>query len=312
MARQPQLHYPGALYHVMSRGNGGQDVFFDPDDRYYLYLLLQEGIARYGHRIHAFCRMRNHLHPAVQVADISLSRVMQNLAFRYTRWVNRRQGKRGHLFQDRYQALLVDQDAYLLELTRYIHLNPVRAGLVRDLTAYRWSGHRAYLGKATLPWLTTDLVLSQFSAHRGHARRRYQRFVAEGKRQGHREEFHTGSLAGRVLGDDKFAERALKRAGQHRGAKVDLDTLIKRVCQDYKLSETDLSAAGKHRRAAEARAVVAWVVREAPQLTLAALSDRVRCDATKLSASVPRLLGRSQDDKVLARRPARVRRQVLK
>ena len=312
MARKPRLHYPGALYHVMLRGNGGQDIFFDPGDRYHLYLLLQEGIARYGHRIHAFCCMTNHLHLAVQVAEVPLSRVMQNLAFRYTRWVNRRQGKSGHLFQGRYKAILVDQDAYLLELTRYIHLNPVRAGLVRDPAAYPWSGHRVYLGKAKLPWLTTDWVLSQLSPHLGHARRRYQKFVAEGQGEGHREEFHKGSLAGRLLGDDKFAERALRRAGQRLGAKADLDTIIKRVCQDYKLSEHDLRAAGKHRRAAEARAVIAWVVREAPSLTLAALSDRVQRDGTTLSASVQRLLTRSQQDKTLTARLARVRRQVLK
>ncbi len=312
MARAPRLHYPSALYHVMLRGNGGQDIFFHQDDRYHLYLLLHEGISRYGHRVHAFCCMSNHVHLAVQVADTPLARIMQNLAFRYTRWVNRRQGQTGHLFQGRYKAILVDRDAYLLALTRYIHLNPVRAGLVREPAAYRWSGHRAYLGKATLPWLTTDGVLSQFSAHRGHARRRYQRFVAEGKREGHREEFHTGSSPKQLLGDDKFVERALKRAGQRVGPKVNLERIIKWVCRDYKLKENDLRAAGKFRNAAEARAVIAFVVREAPQLTLASLGARMQRDSTTLSASIQRLLARSQHDKVLAARLARARRQVFK
>lgn len=179
MARPPRIHYPGALYHVMLRGNGGADIFFDRNDRYHLYLLLQAGIAKYGHRLHAFCAMSNHLHLAVQVAEVPLSKIMQNVAFRYTRWINRKQGKMGHLFQGRYKAILVDQDAYLLALTRYIHLNPVRAGLVKDPSAYPWSGHRAYVGRESLPWLTTDWVLSQFASHAGHARRVIKRLLCK-------------------------------------------------------------------------------------------------------------------------------------
>jgi REP-associated tyrosine transposase len=145
----------------MLRGNGGQPIFFADADRYRLYLLLQEGVERYGHRIHAFCLMSNHLHLAMQVAEVSLSKILQNLSFRYTRWVNRQQGRMGHLFQGRYKALLVDADSYLLELVRYIHLNPVRAGLVDEPSAYPWSGHWAYLGEEILPWLTTEWVLEQ-------------------------------------------------------------------------------------------------------------------------------------------------------
>jgi len=143
MARKPRVHLPGALYHVILRGNGNQAIFFDEKDRNRFYSLIQEGIERFGHRIHAFCLMSNHVHIAIQVAEVSLSRILQNLSFRYTRWINWRLGRSGHLFQGRYKAVLVDGDIYLKEMTRYIHLNPVRARMVKEPKDYLWSGHRA-------------------------------------------------------------------------------------------------------------------------------------------------------------------------
>jgi REP element-mobilizing transposase RayT len=142
----------------MLRGNGGQEIFFSQEDRFRFYLLVQEGIERYGHKVHAFCLMTTHVHLAIQVGEFGLPRIIQNLAFRYTRWGNWRQSRTGHLFQGRYKAVLVEADTYLLELTRYIHLNPVRSGIVRIPEDYPWSGHRTYLGLETIPWLTTEWV----------------------------------------------------------------------------------------------------------------------------------------------------------
>ena len=122
MARKPRLHVPGGVYHVMLRGNGGQDIFFDAEDRSHLYLLIQQGVERYRHRIHGFCCMPNHLHLVIQVKEAPLSQIMQNLAFRYTRWINTKHTRSGHVFQGRYKAILVEADRYLLELVRYIHL----------------------------------------------------------------------------------------------------------------------------------------------------------------------------------------------
>jgi len=110
MARKPRIHLPGGFYHVMLRGNAGQDIFLTDEDRYHFYLLMQEGVERFAHRIHAFCCMSNHIHLVIQVADISLSRIMQNLSFRHTQWMNKKQRRTGHLFQGRYKAILVDAD----------------------------------------------------------------------------------------------------------------------------------------------------------------------------------------------------------
>lgn len=111
MARKPRIHLSGGLYHVIFRGNGGQSVFLNDEDRYRFYLLLQEGTCRFGYRVHAFCLMTNHIHLVLQVSETPLSRGMQNLSFRFTKWINWRQKRTGHLFQGRYKAVLVDGDS---------------------------------------------------------------------------------------------------------------------------------------------------------------------------------------------------------
>jgi len=202
MARKPRVHYPAAVYHVILRGNGGQEIFFSDEDCFRYYLLLQEGTERYGHQVHAFCLMTNHVHLAIQVREVGLARIMQNIAFRYTRWINGRHNRTGHLFQGRYKAVLIDANSYLLELTRYIHLSPVRSGMVRRPEDDSWSGHRAYLGLETILWLTTDWVLSLFSKRLSLARRAYTRFVHDGKHGAHQEEYHKGTeIDSRILGD---------------------------------------------------------------------------------------------------------------
>ena len=177
MARKPRIHFPGAVYHVMIRGNSGLPVFFGDPDRSRFYLILQETIERFDFRLHAFCCMDNHIHMAIQIGDIPLSRIMQNLSVRYTAWINHSQHRTGHLFQGRYKAILVDADGYLLQLVRYIHLNPVRAGIVTTPDDFSGSGHRAYLGIETLPWLTTSFVLSLLSTDISGLK--YRKFIAE-------------------------------------------------------------------------------------------------------------------------------------
>jgi putative transposase len=301
------MHYPGALYHVMLRGNAGQDVFADDRDRGRLCELLGEGVERYGHRIHAFCLMTNHVHLAVQVGQVPLPRVMQNLAFRYAQWFNRQHRRFGHLFQGRYKAVLVDADSYLLELVRYIHTNPVRAALVSEPGAYAWSGHRTYIGRARLDWLDTRWVLSQFGANAEQARERYARFIAEGTGEGRREEFHRGGAIRTILGDDDFAEQATARAGRRERSPVVLDDVIATVCARVGFTEQALSAPGKGRAAARARAIVAWLVREVPGLSLQETARRLRRDISSLSAAATRLDQCIDADPELAQDVARLR-----
>jgi len=303
MARKPRVHAPGALYHVILRGNDGQNIFFDDKDRTRFYFLLQEGVERFGHRIHAFCLMGNHVHLAIQVAEASLSRIVQNLSFRYTRWINWRQGRSGHLFQGRYKAVLADADVYLLGLIRYIHLNPVRAGMVKEPQEYPWSGHRAYLGLETIPWLTTDWVLSQFSGRVSSARRAYERFLWEGKKETRREEYYRGSSGdGRILGNDAFVERILGEKQTGVRPNVTLDSLMKAVCREYWIKEEELKGSSRGRRLSEVRGMVAWLVLELGVSTLGELGKATGRDGTTLSSAARRLQRRAKEDLELAGR----------
>jgi putative transposase len=300
MSRKPRIHYPGAVYHVILRGNARQDIFFDDQDRCRFFLLLQEGIERYGHRILAFSLLTNHVHLAIQVGTIPLSRIIQNLSFRYTRWVNRRQERSGHLFQGRYQAVLVDADTYLLELAAYIHLNPFRAGMVGRPGLYPWSSHRAYLGHETIPWLSPDCVLARFSTNLEQARRLFDEFVAERVGEGHREEFYgKGSLDGRLIGEDRFVERVLWEANSLPVRRPSMEAVLEIVTKMYNLREEDLRASGQKRLPSEARGLAAWAVRELTDGTLNDLAKKFRRDASTLSSAISRFEVRQKGDPTL-------------
>ncbi len=301
MARKPRVHVPGGIYHVMLRGNGGQDIFFEEEDRSEFCRLLAEGTVRFEYRVHAYCLMSNHLHLAMEVGQIPLSRGMQNLAFRYTRWINRREKRMGHLFQGRYKALLVDRDAYLLELVRYIHLNPVRAELVSDPVDYPWSGHRAYLGKAQVPWLSTEWVLSQFDDRLGIARRRYRAFIRAGSNEGYREEFHSGAEDPRVLGDDDFLASVLtEKSGEIRPPS--LPEIIEVVRAEYGLGQDELRAPNQSRLASEARAVVGWLTRELGSASFVEVGQSTEREVSTISSAVRRLTERARGDPALGQR----------
>lgn len=272
MARKPRLHVPGGLYHVILRGNARQDVFFSLADRAALYALLSEGVARFGYRVHAFCLMSNHLHLALQAGDEGLSAGMQNLSFRYTRYLNTKLGRVGHVFQGRFKAYLVDQDRYGLALIRYIHLNPVRAKMVRAPGTYRWSSHRAYLGEEALPWLTTDWVLGQFGSRLAVARARFAAFIEAGRAEGHSEVFYGGKDDSRVVGEEDFVKKVLPKKA--RGTKPpSLSAIVAYVCQVASLSEAALKAPGKGRTEAKVRALAGRLARKSQTATLTRVAD---------------------------------------
>jgi REP-associated tyrosine transposase len=311
MPRKPRIHYPGALYHVILRGNARQDIFFDDSDRCRFSLLVQEGIERFGHRVLAFCQLTNHVHMAIQVGDIPLSRIMQNLSFRYTRWVNWRRERCGHLFQGRYKAVLADVDTHLLELTAYIHLNPVRAGMVDKPENYPWSSHRAYLGMGPIPWLFSEYVLAHFSGKLEQARILFSEFVADRIAEGHREDFYgKGSIDNRVIGEDRFVEGVLGQAGSLPVCKPSLEAVIEAVTKIYGLREEDLRSSGQKRRPSEARSLAAWAVRELTDATLNDLAGRLARDASTLSAAIRRFEVRVKNEPDLAEKVKTLKKEL--
>lgn len=182
MARPLRLEFTGALYHITSRGNERKAIYFDDTDFELFLMLLGKVCEQYNWVVHAYCLMTNHYHLLVETPDANLSKGMRQLNGTFTQAINRKHKRVGHLFQGRYKAILVDKDAYLLELSRYIVLNPTRANMVQALDDWPWSSWRAVMGIAASPsWLATDALLSMFSKQRKTAREKYADFVQQGK-----------------------------------------------------------------------------------------------------------------------------------
>ncbi|MBI3344623.1 MAG: transposase [Gammaproteobacteria bacterium] len=205
MSRPLRLEFPDALYHVTARGDRQEDIFEDDQDRELFLATLGQVISRFNWICHAWCLMDNHYHLLIQTPDGNLSKGMRQLNGVYTQASNRRHRRVGHLFQGRFKAILVDSDAYLLELSRYVVLNPIRAGMVKKPGAWRWSSYRASVGlEPAAPWLAVDGLLAQFAKRRSLARERYVQFVAEGIKAAS----PWANLKGQVyLGDEQFVQR---------------------------------------------------------------------------------------------------------
>jgi putative transposase len=181
MSRPLRLEFAGAIYHITSRGNGRNFIYLQDDDFELFLQILANVCERYNWVVHAYCLMSNHYHLLVETPDANLSQGMRQLNGVYTQSMNRKHHRVGHLFQGRYKAILVDKDAYLLELCRYIVLNPVRANMVNSPEEWRWSSWHCMLGNVESPvWLSTDTLLVQFAKNRQDAIRRYIEFVKSG------------------------------------------------------------------------------------------------------------------------------------
>jgi len=181
MSRPLRIEFPGALYHVTSRGDRKEDIYEDDLDRIRFLETLGDVANTYNWACYAYCLMGNHYHLLIETPDGNLSKGMRQLNGVYTQASNRRHQRVGHLFQGRYKAILVEADSYLLELTRYVVLNPVRAGFVALPEDWPWSSYLAMFGRSRAPeWLITDRLLAQFSSDRQEAELRCGQFIAEG------------------------------------------------------------------------------------------------------------------------------------
>lgn len=211
MSRPLRLEFPEALYHLTSRGDRRENIYEDDEDRLAFLEVFSSVIEQFNWVCYAYCLMNNHYHLLVQTPDANLSKGMRQLNGVYTQAYNRRHQKTGHLFQGRYKSILVDEDHYLLELGRYIVLNPVKAGRVKKVDQWEWSSYLATAGQASIPeWLSSDYLLSQFSVQRKTAIRKYQAFVQEGLKNGP----IWSELNNQIyLGDEVFVEKVQKNMG---------------------------------------------------------------------------------------------------
>ena len=181
MARPLRLEYIGALYHVTSRGDRRDNIYIDDGDREQMLLLLGEVCERFNWVVHSYCLMSNHYHLLIETPDGNLSKGMRQLNGVYTQRFNRKHGRVGHLFQGRYKAIIVQKDSYLLELSRYIVLNPVRARMVSRAGDWPWSSYRATVGRCPKQsWLMIDWILSGFGGRSSQATQTYETYVSAG------------------------------------------------------------------------------------------------------------------------------------
>jgi len=209
MARQARIEYKGALYHLTSRGNAQQDIFTTDEDRLEFINRLRQSRNRYNIIIYAYCLMDNHFHLLVETPEGNVSQFMRHLNSAYTQNFNLSNNRVGHLFQGRFKSILVQKDLYLLELARYIVLNPVRAGMVKAAKDWRWSSYRVTAGLAPpIDWLNSAWLLSQFSKQHQTAIIKYRKFVSEGKKQTKPWKKIRNQI---LLGSDKFVKDSIKQ-----------------------------------------------------------------------------------------------------
>jgi len=245
MSRPIRIEFPNALYHVTSRGDRREDIFEDDEDRRAFLQTFAQVVEQFNWLCFAWCLMDNHYHLLIQTPDGNLSKGMRQLNGVYTQISNRRHRRVGHLFQGRFKAILVDGDAYLLELARYVVLNPVRASMVKRPEHWPWSSYRASQGLVPAEdFLAADALLALFAGRRSTARERYAKFVAEGIRAPSPWE----QLKGQVfLGDEGFVEKMQKRAGRQLREDVQIPVAHRRppppTLQQIEKSAADRNAA---------------------------------------------------------------------
>jgi putative transposase len=287
MARKSRVEFAGAFYHVICRGNQRQMIFRSDADRRYYLEWLEQYRERYSFKVYAYVLMSNHVHLLIETGRVPLSRIMQGLQLRYTGYFNKKYNKVGHLFQGRYKAILCNRDAYVMELVRYLHLNPERMRSPMDAGNYRWSSHTAYLGKDCLVKIETAPVLGEFAKSLNKARLAYVKFIAEGKAAGHQTDYYDVRDQ-RFLGDERFVEEIEERIQQDREItrpvpRAKLSALLPLVAKAYDATEKELVRAGRQRRWVRARSMLVYLGREWGRVSVKELGRRLHRDPSVIS-----------------------------
>jgi REP element-mobilizing transposase RayT len=249
MVRPLRIEYPGAWYHVMTRGRRREQIFLEERDYQTFLDLLMESVELWNLRIAAYCHMPNHYHLIVQTPDANLSPCMRHINGVYTQRFNRRHGCDGQLFRGRYKSILVDADSYLLQLVKYIHRNPLRAGQTDKVDRYVWSSHKGYISRAKKwDWLHKEFVLSMFSEDKTEGMKSYSHFVAMEDSEEITNVFQKKRWPS-VLGTEDFVNSIRKRFFVHKAddevpqskeLAPDSGQIKQAVCQSYGINETEL------------------------------------------------------------------------
>jgi REP element-mobilizing transposase RayT/lambda repressor-like predicted transcriptional regulator len=320
MPRRSRIDAPGALHHIIVRGIERAKIFRNEYDRNDFLGRLGKVLLETETACAAWALLDNHFHLLLKTGRVPIATVMLRILTGYAGSFNLRHRRPGHLFQNRYKSILCQEDPYYLELIRYIHLNPIRAGLIDDLRAlddYPYAGHSAVMGKMQRDWQDVESVLIRFDHRAGYARRRYRSFVEQGIAKGRRPDLIGGGLIRssggwtevtaarksmhfqksdeRILGDGDFVSRALAEAEEQLERKYhlsaqgyDLDKIASRVAECLRVDPSEIWSGGKDRKRVRARSLLCyWAVKELG-MSMAELSRTLRLSSSGVSLSVKR------------------------
>ncbi len=320
MPRKARIDAPGSLHHIIARGIGRRKVFDDNDDRNFFIERLGKVVSDTETQCFAWALIPNHFHLLLKTGITPIATVMKRLLTGYAMHYNRRHKRYGHLFQNRYKSILCQEDSYLLELTRYVHLNPLRAKLVSDikeLNNHPYSGHSVLMGRVTAEWQNAKYILGLFGDKVSVARRRYLEFVKKGIAAGKRQDLTGGGLVRsvggwsalkslrksgafqkgdeRILGDGEFVEKVLFQAGEAFERKyrlkakgVDVGRIAERVSDIMGMAPETVWASGKQPKIVQARSLLCYWATSELGISQAWLSRKLGLSQPAVSLSVSR------------------------
>ncbi len=320
MSRPLRIEFPDAWYHVMNRGRRREEIFSGRDDYLRFIELLQEGSTMWNVRIAGFCLMPDHYHLLVQTPDANLSRFMRHLDGVYTQRFNRSHNCDGSVFRGRYKAILVDADTYLLELLRYIHRNPLRAGLVSRLDRYGWSSHMGYLSRSrNSSWLHSEFVLSMLSEDKEKQATAYRDFMDEPESDELTSLFSQRNIPS-VLGSERFLDwvkakfhglRDHREIPERRLLAPGLAAIKSAVCADYQIDPSRLLSTGRG-MSNQARNVAIYLARRLSGETLASIGKAFGLgNYSSVSSAVCRMKNEIKRDKGLRGRVDRIEHHIM-
>ncbi len=322
MARPLRVEYPGAYYHVISRGNGGESIFLSVRDREKFLEYLEKASERFSIIIHTYCLMTNHYHILIETPQANLSLAIQWLNVSYAAYFNRKRGRSGHLFQGRFKAILIDADEYLKVLSRYIHLNPVRAKMVANPLDYKWSSYPVYVGEKEAPdWLETEWLLANFGKRKKQAAKRYQGFVEEIDIRT-LENPNKDIVGGFMLGDMSFVDWVKETFLSDRDdekeipqlrtlrPRVSLERIVEGVCRELGCTEQRIRQKGRHRNTA--RELTICLARELSGLTCKDLGKFFGgVSGAAITQSCNHVVGEMLRNKKLQGKAKKIKKEIL-
>jgi len=294
MSRRLRINVPGGTYYVVQRGGAERRIFSGPDDYTFFGQLVARGLQRNRATAYAYCWMPNAIHLVVRVGEAPVGRLMQGLTSRYARNVHRRDGGSGHFFGARYQASLLDADAYLLRLIHYVHYLPVLVGLASHPDAHAYTSHHAYLGATETSWVNTRVALRSLGGQLG-AREAYLELMASSPNEHDIDLFRGGGDSDqRVIGGAQFLAGLPRHARKYR-SKISLEQIIHAVTQALGVEREHVMSRSRRRDLALARALIAWFAIERRVATLTEVARRLNRDPSTLSVAISRYSVSRQD-----------------